>query len=135
MKANLARLSVLLLLTGCATASPPPQQSAQSAPADPPAAADCGGTQPWTRASKALGHPVVESSAGGKPVYTIKGVSYADISNDHDLTGGVKLTDPQGREPAPATVYNIVWTADDDASGSAAGCKQRYAAPTFFDVR
>ncbi|HZR34869.1 MAG TPA: hypothetical protein VFA75_05800 [Nevskia sp.] len=137
MKANLSGLPILLLLASCAAAPPPQAQPAPAAAADPPAAAsDCAGLEPWTRASKALNRPVVDSTAGGKPVHTIKGVTYAEILNDHDLTGGVKLTDPQGREPAPGTVYNIVWTSDEDTeSGGAGGCRQRYSAPTFFDVR
>lgn len=130
MKANLSTLIVpLLLLTGCAAHSSE-QQAAEQAPPPAPAAPDCANAPPWTRASQALGHPVVQSTGvAGKPIYAIKGVSYADILNDRDLTGGVKLTDPQGREPAPATIYNIVWAPEE------VSCTARYSAPTFFDVK
>jgi len=128
MRANLSRLSVLLLLTGCAAADPPQQPTPPPASPAPIAAADCADTQPWNRASKVLNRPVVQSGAEGKPVYTIRGVSYVDILNDHDLTGGVKLIDPRGREPAPAALYNIVWTPDE------VSCTARYSAPTFVDM-
>lgn len=141
MKANLSRLSVLLLLAGCA-AAPAQQQQAPPLPQAPAVAPDCASAQPWTQASKALGHPVVQSTgAQGKPVYAIKGVSYAEIVNDHDLIQGVKLTDPRGLEPAPTTVFNIVWTPEDvttessSPDNSQAGCTVRYSAPTFFDMR
>jgi hypothetical protein len=126
-----SRLSALFFLAGCAAAAPPQERQEQPAPpASSSAAAGCASVLPWTRASKALNHPVVQSTgAGGKPVYSIKGVSYAEIATDHDLTGGVKLTDPRGNEPAPTTLYNIVWAPEEDS------CTARYSAPTFFDVR
>ena len=150
MKANLSRLSILLLLAGCAAKPLPPQQPAQDAqqvpqaqqtPPAPSAATDCASVQPWTRASQALGHPVVQTTgAQGKPIYAIKGVSYAEILNDRELIQGVKLIDPRGHEPAPTTIYNIVWTADDvtpvssPPGDSQAGCTELYSAPTFFDM-
>ena len=140
MKANFSRLSVLLLLAGCA-ATPAQQQAPPVPPPPPPMASDCASVQPWTQASKALGRPVVQSTgAQGKPVYAIKGVSYAEIVNDRDLIQGVKLTDPRGREPAPTTVFNIVWTPEDvttessSPGNSQASCMERYSAPTFFDM-
>jgi hypothetical protein len=135
MKNKLASLAALLLLSGCFAITgqqPAPDAAATDAPAPPPAAAagNCPNAPPWTRASQALGQPVVEStSATGKPVFAIKRVSYASIVNDHDLLQGVKLTDPRGQEPAPATLYNIVWNPEE------VSCTARYSAPTFFDVR
>ena len=154
MKANLLRLSVLLLLAGCATKPSQQQQQVQEvqqeqqpvqeapqAPAAPSAGPDCASVQPWTQASKALGRPVVQSTGvQGKPIYAIKSVSYAEIVNDRELIQGVKLTDPRGREPAPTTIFNIVWTPEDVTTESSspgdsqAGCTVRYSAPTFFDM-
>lgn len=135
MKTTLASLAAPLLLCGCFAigGKQPADADPASAPPPPPATAaagNCPNPPPWTRASQALGHPVVESTgASGKPVYTIKRVSYADIANDHDLIQGIKLTDPRGQEPAPSTLYNIVWNPDE------VSCTARYSAPTFFDVR
>jgi hypothetical protein len=159
MMAKLSRCSIPLLLAGCAAAPAPqeplPQQQEQppaaqeqappaqeALPTPPPAmATGCAAVQPWTRASRALGRPVVETtSVRGRPVYTIKGVSYADIMNDRELTEGVRLIDRRGLEPAPTTVFNIVWTADDITTGSnspstvATGCAERYSAPSFLDM-
>lgn len=158
MKANLSGLAALLLLAGCA-AGPQPEQAApqDQAPPEqavaaeqPPAPApeavapaalppepaqpayvgpSCPNPPPWVRASRALNRPVVQSGAPGRPVFSIKRVSYAEIMGDRELIEGVRLIDATGREPPPATVYNIVWTPEE------VSCTARYSAPAFFDVR
>lgn len=151
MKANLSGLAALLLLAGCA-AGPQPEQAAaqdqaapeqaaaaeqapeQAPPAAPPepvyaAGPDCRVPPPWVRASRALNRPVVQGGTPGRPVFTIKRVSYAEIMGDRELIEGVRLIDATGREPPPATVYNIVWTPEE------VSCTARYSAPAFFDVR
>lgn len=138
MKKLRSELSMLVLLAGCAAASSPSASDPTPAAAEGP---DCASSQPWTRAARALGRPVVQSAgAQGKPSYIIKGVSYADIMRDRDLTEGVKLVDPRGLAPEPTTIFNIVWTTDDVATessrpGAGNHCTERYSAPTFIEVR
>jgi 2-oxoglutarate dehydrogenase E2 component (dihydrolipoamide succinyltransferase) len=165
MKTILSQLPLLFVLAGCAAAAPQDQaqpeqqaQAEQQAPAEPPAppqpeqpaaqpapppaaaaastATGCEAVQPWNRASRALGHPVVPGTGfSGRPTYSIKRVSYSEILGDRELTEGVSLVDQSGRAPAPGALFNIVWTAEPDSTDSNGRCTTRYSAPTFLDVR